>query len=166
LEPREETTLSDAGNAPIDNAAAEVGIAKKLNVTYVSPAEAEQLSESVSSRTAYQRAISEPSELVDPRKCVRELSAGDAAVSAAGGSIRVLVDADQECAWKTAADGIPWLIVNNGVADHGSGSVSFTVSRNMNTLPRMAAVTIAGEIFVVTQAGGEAQLANLRRNFK
>ena len=60
----------------------------------------------------------------------------------------------------------PWLIVNNGVADHESGSVSFTVSRNMNTLPRMAAVTIAGEIFVVTQAGGEAQLANLRRNFK
>ena len=105
-------------------------------------------------------------ELADPQKCEPALSSGDARVNAAGGSIKVQISAGRECPWKASAGGIDWLVVSNGEAGNGSGAVSFTIFPNAKSSPRTAAVTVAGRIFVVTQAGGQGQLLSLHRDLK
>jgi hypothetical protein len=162
-----ETAPPEVGNASIDNSAAEEGIAKKLHVAYVLPGEEEHLlGEPLSAQSDDHGVLAKAPELADPQKCVPTLSAGDARVSQAGGSIKVRISAGENCAWKASAGIINWLMVSSGEEGNGSGAVNFTIFPNTNGSPRTAAVTIAGQIFVLTQAGVQAQLLSLHRSLK
>jgi hypothetical protein len=69
-----------------------------------------------------------------------------------GGSNSVTVTSDSS--W-TAASGAGWITINSGSSGSGNGTVNYTVSANSSTSQRTGTITIAGQTFTVTQAGGE-----------
>ena len=73
-------------------------------------------------------------------------------VSATGGRIDVSVSAQAGCAW-TARSDAPWISVTSGAAGQGSGSVSLSVSANPEAQSRSSVVTIAGQPYLIEQAG-------------
>ena len=56
------------------------------------------------------------------------------------------------CEW-TAAGNVGWLSVVVGASGTGNGTVQFSVAPNTATSPRTGTLTIAGQVFTVTQAG-------------
>jgi len=69
-----------------------------------------------------------------------------------GGSGSVTVTSDSS--W-TAASDASWITINSGSSGSGNGTVNYTVSANSSTSQRTGTITIAGQTFTVTQAGGE-----------
>ncbi|MBI3651922.1 MAG: propanediol utilization protein, partial [Acidobacteria bacterium] len=72
--------------------------------------------------------------------------------SAAAGSGSVTVTTQSGCTW-TALSNDAWLTVTAGASGTGNGTVSFNVAANASTSQRSGTMTIAGQIFTVTQAG-------------
>ncbi len=54
------------------------------------------------------------------------------------------------CQW-TAMSGVAWITVTSGSAVTGSGVVSYTVAANAGSTTRTGTITIAGQIFTITQ---------------
>ena len=73
-------------------------------------------------------------------------------VPATGGRIDVSVSAQAGCAW-TARSDAPWIFITSGAAGQGSGSVSLSVSANPAAQARSTVVTIAGQPYLIEQAG-------------
>jgi len=65
----------------------------------------------------------------------------------------IQVVTNQGCAW-TAAKDASWITLRGGPSSSGNGTVSFNVSSNDTGATRSAAIIIAGQVIVVTQAGG------------
>ena len=84
--------------------------------------------------------------------CTYAISPTSAAVGAgsAGGSVAVSTSAG--CAW-AASSSTSWVTITTGASGSGSGSVTYAVLPNGSTQPRIATLTIAGQSFVVNQAG-------------
>ncbi len=72
------------------------------------------------------------------------------ATAAAGAAVAVTTSS--HCSW-SATSNDPWLTVTSGASGTGSGSVGFAVAANTGA-QRVGTLTIAGETFTVTQAGG------------
>jgi hypothetical protein len=75
------------------------------------------------------------------------------ASSAGSGTVSVRIGVG--CAW-TAVSSAPWLTITSGGSGSESGSVAFSVEANTSTTARSATLTIAGQVFAVTQAGAAA----------
>ena len=84
--------------------------------------------------------------------CTYTLSAASATAGIAGGASTVTVSTAPNCSW-TAATTESFLTVNSGVSGTGSGTVGYTVLPNGAASFRVGTITIAGQAFVVTQAG-------------
>ena len=87
--------------------------------------------------------------------CDYTVSPASLTVPAAGGTERLVVSTDAECAWSAQTGNLgplPWVSLAplNGV---GSGSVTVTVVRNDGP-QRQAAMIVAGRSVLVTQASG------------
>jgi Domain of unknown function (DUF5666)/Putative binding domain, N-terminal len=80
------------------------------------------------------------------------LSSTSESVDASGGTISVNVTTPASCEW-TAAGNVGWLSVVVGASGTGNGTVQFSVAPNTATSPRTGTLTIAGQVFTVTQAG-------------
>ncbi len=80
------------------------------------------------------------------------LSSTSESVGASGGTISVSVTTQASCEW-TAAGNVGWLSVVVGASDTGNGIVQVSVARNTATSGRTGTLTIAGQVFTVTQAG-------------
>ena len=75
-------------------------------------------------------------------------------VAASVGSGSVGVTAGVDCVW-TATSNIGWLTITGGGSGIGNGMVSYTIADNSgNCTNRIGTLTIAGQIFTVTQATG------------
>jgi lipoprotein signal peptidase len=74
---------------------------------------------------------------------------------ASGGSGSVNVKIAIGCPW-TAVSSAPWLTITGGASGSESGTVTFTVAENTSTTARSATLTIAGQVFTVTQAAAAA----------
>ncbi len=85
--------------------------------------------------------------------CTFELGASSGTFTAAGGSGTVGVTAGSGCAW-TAASNDGFITITSGASGSGNGTVHFTVAANSTTNPVTGTMTIAGNTFTVTQAGG------------
>ncbi|MEO8028177.1 MAG: SBBP repeat-containing protein, partial [Bryobacteraceae bacterium] len=86
--------------------------------------------------------------------CTYALTAAGASVPAAGGFINVNLNTGLHCPWTRSA--LPsWILVSGG-PQTGSAGFLFTVQANQDSQPRSATVLIAGQPFVITQAGGFA----------
>ena len=73
-------------------------------------------------------------------------------VAAAGGRHDVSVAAQGGCAW-TARSDVPWITIASGAAGSGAGVVSIAVAPNTAIEARGATITIAGQPYLIEQAG-------------
>jgi len=90
---------------------------------------------------------------VPPPSCTTfTLSSTSDSVDASGGTISVTVTTQADCQW-TAASNAGWLSVVAGASGAGNGTVQISVAPNTATSPRTGTLTIAGQVFTVTQAG-------------
>ena len=69
-----------------------------------------------------------------------------------GGAGAVLVTAKSGCAWVAQSD-VSWITIISRPQGNGDGAVAFTVAANKSTIFRSGSMTIAGQVFVVNQAG-------------
>lgn len=81
--------------------------------------------------------------------------------TAAGGTGNVMVTTQDGCAWQASVASGANFITIEGIAssNSGSGSVNFSVAANTGLNPRSGALTIAGQVFTITQAGIVCQYA-------
>jgi len=85
--------------------------------------------------------------------CSFTLDSTDASFSAAGGSGSVTVSVSgSNCAWTATSDS-SFITITSGSSGGGNGAVIYTVAANTNSLPLTGTMTIAGQIFTVTQGG-------------
>lgn len=84
--------------------------------------------------------------------CAFGLDGSRQSVPATGGRIDVSVSAQGGCAWTSRSDA-PWISIVSGAAGQGSGAVSLSVSANPAAEARSSVVTIAGQPYVIEQAG-------------
>lgn len=84
--------------------------------------------------------------------CSYQLSEGGRSFPASGGSATVTVTAPAGCPW-LASSSDRWVTITSGRSGTGSGSVTYSVAANNNTLARSARLTIAGTTYTVSQSG-------------
>ena len=83
--------------------------------------------------------------------CTYTISPASATFPASGGTGAVSITTYPYCNWTTSAS-IPWITVTSG-SGLGSGTLSYSVSPNTGTTSQTAVLTIAGNVFTVTEAG-------------
>ena len=86
--------------------------------------------------------------------CRFALDAAQQGFGAAGGRHRITVTAQEGCTW-TAQSTAQWIVIIAGAAGTSGGSVTIELDRN-NGDARSAAVMVAGQTFMVTQAAPPA----------
>lgn len=87
--------------------------------------------------------------------CTYTISQDEESFSYNGGEGAVTVTSYSECAWSSSVDeeGAGWITIASGNNGTGEGVVSFTVSPNISFDQRIGTMTIAGQVFTVTQEG-------------
>ncbi len=83
--------------------------------------------------------------------CTYVISPSSASFAASGGTGSVSITTPPYCNWMTSS-AISWIGINTG-SGMGSGTISYSVSSNTGTTSRTAGLTIAGNVFTVTEAG-------------
>jgi len=88
----------------------------------------------------------------DVPTCVFSLSSGSAMLRHSGGSVRVMIQADDPgCSW-TASSNVPWIGVSGRSSGTGTKTVRIRAYKNTEYQERTGTVIIAGKTFTVTQA--------------
>jgi hypothetical protein len=87
--------------------------------------------------------------------CSYELNATSTSLPAAGGTHDLDVRAGSGCAW-SAASNASWLTITAGTSGTGDGRVTFSAAANPDANSRTGTLTIAGQAYTVTQAGGSS----------
>lgn len=82
--------------------------------------------------------------------CAPNLQSANGSAPGTGGSGTVGVIAPAACGW-SATSNAPWLMVNS-FGGQGSSDVSFTAQANPDPSPRTGTLTVAGQVFTVSQA--------------
>lgn len=89
-----------------------------------------------------------------PPACTYSIAPNSQNADAAAGTGAVTVTAGVACAW-TAVSNAAWLTITAGAAGAGNGAVAFTIAANTGAA-RSGTLTIAGQVFTVTQAAPAA----------
>ncbi len=84
--------------------------------------------------------------------CPYTLTPSSQSVNASGGSGSVSINTPSSCPW-TASGNLSWFTITSGNSGTGNGMLSYSVSANTGTNERTGSITIAGQIFSMTQAG-------------
>lgn len=84
--------------------------------------------------------------------CAGLISPASAMFTSSGGSDMVTVPAPMGCGW-TAVSNDSWIIVTSGSPGSGNGTVQYSVQPNSGQ-PRQGSITIASQLFIVTQNSG------------
>ncbi len=84
--------------------------------------------------------------------CTITLSATNANVAATSGTGSFNVTAGNGCTW-TATSNQSWLTITNGASGNGNGTVSYSFAANTGA-SRSAVISVGGQSFTLTQAGG------------
>ena len=90
----------------------------------------------------------------EPAVCTYAISPETAAHNENAGTGSFAVTAPASCAWSAISDR-SWLTVTAGAQGSGTGSVAYTVTRNVETAERSGRITVAGRVFTVRQSGDE-----------
>lgn len=83
--------------------------------------------------------------------CTYAISSSSASFAASGGTGSVSITTPSYCNWTTSS-GISWIGVNTG-SGMGSGLMTYSVSPNTDTVGRVGSLTIAGNVFTITEDG-------------
>jgi hypothetical protein len=108
----------------------------------------------------------QPVNITQAAGCGYSINPGSASVGAAAGNGTISVTAGTSCNWN-ATSPVGWITFSTPVSGLGNGSVGFNVAANSNSSSRSATLTVAGQSFVVTQAGAacDATLNPASQNF-
>src|SRR5579871_5140611 len=88
--------------------------------------------------------------------CTFTLSGNTSYSTAASTGTVTVAASDPSCTW-TAASSASWASISSGSSSGtGSGTVQFSVAANSSSSSRTATLTIAGQSYIVTQAGTKA----------
>ena len=87
--------------------------------------------------------------------CTYSLSPSGQSFGASGGAGNITVTTSAGCNW-SAAGNASWITISSGSAGSGSGSVNYNVAAMDGTTPRTGTITIANQIFTVTQSAQAA----------
>jgi hypothetical protein len=94
-----------------------------------------------------------PGPPVDPN-CTFTVTPMSASFAAEGGVLEVSVAASaQGCVW-TAQSAAPWIALEGGVAETGSGRRRFIIAANATNQARAGMVSVAGAAITITQTAG------------
>ena len=83
--------------------------------------------------------------------------------SAEGGTGSISITTQSGCAWNTS-ESLDWITITSGADGTGNGTVNYTVAPNTSVNQRTGTMTIAGEDFIVTQAGTGGPSTNVLLN--
>lgn len=86
--------------------------------------------------------------------CSHTASPTSSNIPAAGGSGNVAVTSAAGCGWQ-AVSNVPWITVQSGNSGTGNGTVQYQVASNPGPT-RKGTISVAGNLFVVTQAARNA----------
>lgn len=92
------------------------------------------------------------------------LSASGQTFPVSGGAGTISLTLPQNCAW-TATSNASWLTINAGASGTGSGTINFSAAPNNGSEPRTGTLTIAGQVFTVTQQNCGFALTPVSQNF-
>ena len=108
----------------------------------------------------------QPVTITQAAGCGYSITPASASVTAAAGSGTIDVTAGGTCAW-SATSPVQWITFTAPASGSGNGSVGYNVAANTNSSSRSATITVAGQPFVVTQAGAacDATLNPASQNF-
>ena len=84
--------------------------------------------------------------------CGYAISPASASVAATAGTGSVNVTAGGSCNW-TAQSPVSWVTFTTSASGTGNGTVGYAVTANPDSSSRSATLTIAGQPYVITQAG-------------
>jgi hypothetical protein len=84
--------------------------------------------------------------------CSYSLPQASQAFTGAGGSGSVTISAPGGCGWGVDTGGASWITINSAISGSGDGVVSYSVAANVTNSSRVAALTIAGQSYVVKQS--------------
>ncbi len=83
--------------------------------------------------------------------CTYAISPSSASFAASGGTGSVSITTQPYCNWTTSS-GASWITVNTG-SGIGSGSMTYSIAPNTGTANLVASLTIAGNVFTITENG-------------
>ncbi len=81
-----------------------------------------------------------------------------AAYNMPGGSAVINVTVDAGISWRATSDAA-WCVISSGSNGIGSGVTAYTVSPNNGVADRFANITVAGQVFTISQAGTDVVLS-------
>lgn len=87
--------------------------------------------------------------------CQYALSKTGDTIIASGGQLSVGISTLSGCSW-TASANVSWITVQSGRTGSSSGTIVLAVASNPNADSRTGTVTVAGQIYTVTQAAKPA----------
>jgi hypothetical protein len=90
--------------------------------------------------------------VVNPPPCNYSITPPSGSVASSGGSGSFSVSAGSLCAWTATTDSPASVTINSG-SGPGAGTVSYTVTANPGTDPRVAHITVGGQTHTITQFG-------------
>jgi hypothetical protein len=90
-----------------------------------------------------------------PATCHYALTPSSASIGSNGGTASFAIATADGCAW-TATSSASWLTVTSGSQGTGSGTVTYYANRQDAADTRSATITVAGEVFTLTQDGRTA----------
>jgi hypothetical protein len=82
--------------------------------------------------------------------CTFSLSPTATTVTALGGTGTVTVITGSGCTW-SASSTAPWLTIGGAASGSGGGSIAWSAAPSLLTAPRTGTITVAGQVFTVTQ---------------
>src|SRR5262249_48859692 len=85
--------------------------------------------------------------------CSGTLSSASNTVGAAQSTGSVAVTAAASCAWR-AVSNAPWITITQNVVSAGNATLTYWVDANTTTVARTGTISIAGQIYTITQAAG------------
>jgi hypothetical protein len=103
--------------------------------------------------TGTESALSNEIAYTVPSPCSSTMAPATTSLTSAAGAGSVTVTTQSTCNW-TTSNPASWVTIMSGASGTGSGTVKYSVSANTGSSSRTAALTVAGAIFTITQAGG------------
>jgi HEAT repeat protein len=91
--------------------------------------------------------------VVPPVACTYAISPASHSVTAADERGSISVTAADNCGWM-ARSSTAWIIIDSDTNGTGNGTIRYSVGANQATAPRTGTLTVAGQVFQLTQAAG------------
>jgi hypothetical protein len=104
------------------------------------------------SRAGVLTVAGQPVTITQAAGCGYSISPASASVAASSGSGNVNITAGAGCGW-SASSPASWITFGTPTSGTGTGSVGYVVAANPDSSSRSATITVAGQPFVITQAG-------------